>query len=91
MTVLASKFVKTSHNLSFYPRGRDYLEQDVRGVMKQHDQGADAKVVGTVGETEQEDGGQMVDDLFFKVLAKQTYVEYVLGEIKWPSYVNRRI
>lgn len=50
-----------------------YLEQDVGGVVKQHHQGADANVVGTVGEAEQEDGGQMVDHLFFKILAKQTY------------------
>ena len=53
----------------------EYLEQDVRGVMKQHDQGADANVVGTVGEAEQEHGGQMVDDLFFKILANQQYVD----------------
>lgn len=53
----------------------EYLEQDVRGVMKQHDQGADANVVGTVGEAEQENGGQMVDDLFFKILANQQYVD----------------
>lgn len=45
--------------------------------MKQHDQGADANVVGTVGETEQEDGSQMVDHLLFKILANQTYVEYL--------------
>lgn len=49
-----------------------YLEQNVRGVVKQHDQGADANVVGTVGETQQEDGGQMVDHLFSKILVKQT-------------------
>ena len=42
--------------------------------MKQHDQGADADVVGTVGETEQEDGGQMVDHLLFKILVKYTYI-----------------
>lgn len=42
--------------------------------MKQHDQGADADVVGTVGETEQEDGGQVVDHLLFKILAKYTYI-----------------
>lgn len=50
-----------------------YLEQDVGGVVKQHDQGADADVVGTVGEAEQEDGGQMVDHLFFKILNKKTF------------------
>lgn len=53
----------------------DYLEQDVRGVMKQHHQSADANVVSTVGETEQEDGGQMVNHLFFEILAKQTGAE----------------
>ena len=47
----------------------DYLEQDVRGVMKQHHQSANANVVSTVGETEQEDGGQMVNHLFFEILA----------------------
>lgn len=47
-----------------------YLEQDVRGVMKQHNQGANANVVGAVRETEQEDGCQMVDHLFFKILVK---------------------
>ncbi len=47
--------------------------------MKQHDQGADANVVGTVGETEQEDGGQMVNHLLFKILAKKTYVEFLLS------------
>lgn len=46
--------------------------------MKQHDQGADANVVGTVGETEQEDGGQMVDHLFSKILSKRAYVELQL-------------
>lgn len=39
--------------------------------MKQHDQSANANVVGTVGETQQEDGGQMVDHLFFKILVEQ--------------------
>lgn len=38
--------------------------------MKHHDQGADADPVATVGENEQEDGGQMVNHLFFKVLVK---------------------
>lgn len=52
-----------------------HLQQDVRGVVEQHDQGADADVVGTVGETEQEDGGQMVDHLLFKILPKQMRVE----------------
>lgn len=43
--------------------------------MEQHDQGADANVVGTVGETEQEDGSQVVDDLLLEILARQTYSE----------------
>lgn len=50
--------------------------------MKQHDQGADANVVGTVGETEQEDGSQMMDHLFFKILAKYTYSKCNISEIK---------
>ena len=37
--------------------------------MKQHHQSANANVVSTVGETEQEDGGQMVNHLFFEILA----------------------
>ena len=41
--------------------------------MKQHDQGADANVVGAIGETEQEDGRQMMDHLFLKILPKQAY------------------
>lgn len=60
--------------------------------MKQHDQGADANVVGAVGETEQEDGGQMVDHLFFKILEHKTCtVEYLLIEIKGHLHVRRRI
>ena len=49
-----------------------YLQQDVREVVKRDDQRADADVVGTVGEGEQEDGGQMVHHLLFKILANQT-------------------
>ena len=60
----------------------NYLKQDVRGIMEQHDQSADANVVGTVGETKQEDGGQMVDHLFFKILAKQTYIKYLVSKTK---------
>lgn len=41
--------------------------------MKQHDQGADANIVSTVGETQQEDGGYMVDHLFSKILVEQTW------------------
>lgn len=59
-----------------------YLKKDVRGVMKQHDQSANANVVGTVGETQQEDGGQMVNHLFFKILAKQTCVESLVSTTK---------
>lgn len=47
-----------------------YLQQDVRGVVKQHDQRADTNAVGTVGETEKEDGRQMVHHLYLKILAK---------------------
>lgn len=39
--------------------------------MKKHDQGSDPNVVGTIGEAEQEDGGQMVDHLFLEILASQ--------------------
>lgn len=48
-----------------------YLEQYVGGVVKQHDQRADANVVGAVGEAQQGDGGQVVDHLLSKVLWKQ--------------------
>lgn len=49
-----------------------YLQQDIRGVVQQHDQRADANVIDAVGETEQEDGGQVVNHLLFKILVKQT-------------------
>lgn len=50
---------------------RRHLEQDVGGVVKQHDERADAYVVGAVGETQQGDGGQMMDHLLPKILVKK--------------------
>lgn len=40
--------------------------------MQQHDQRADANVIDKVGEREQEDGGQVVDHLLFKILVEKT-------------------
>ena len=45
-----------------------HLQYDVRGVVQQHDQRADADVVGAVGEAEQEDGGEVVDHLLPEIL-----------------------
>jgi len=48
-----------------------YLQQIVRGVVHQHNEGSCSDVVHTPGETNQQDGGNMVHDLFFKVLRKR--------------------
>lgn len=48
-----------------------YLEQDVGAVVKQQDERADADVVGAVGETQQGDGGQMMNHLLSKILVKK--------------------
>lgn len=47
------------------------LEQDVGGVVQQHDERADADVVGAVGEAQQGDGGHMVNHLLPKILVKK--------------------
>lgn len=39
--------------------------------MDEDDQSADADVVGTVGESEQEDGSNVVDNLFFEILEQK--------------------
>jgi len=50
---------------------RTDLQQDVGGVVDQHDQGADADVVDAPGEGEQGERGQVVDDLLLEVLQEQ--------------------
>lgn len=49
--------------------------------MKQHHQRADANVVGAVGETQQSDGGQMMNHLLSEVLV-QKYKSTTLSTIK---------
>ncbi len=49
-------------------RLRSYLQQEVRGVVDEHHQGPDPDVVGAVRETQQEDGGEVMDNLFFEIL-----------------------
>ncbi len=48
-----------------------YLQQIVGGVVHQHNEGSSSDVVHTPGETNQEDGGNMVHYLFFKVLKER--------------------
>lgn len=45
-----------------------YLQQEVRRVVDQHHQGPDPNVVRAVRETQQEDSGEVMDDLFFEIL-----------------------
>lgn len=45
-----------------------YLEEEIRGVVDEHHQGADPNVVGAIRETQQEYSSKMVDDLFFEIL-----------------------
>lgn len=45
-----------------------YLEEEIRGVVDEHHQGADPNVVGAIRETQQENSGKVVDDLFFEIL-----------------------
>lgn len=40
--------------------------------MDKHDQSANADVVSTVGESKQEDGSDVVYDLFFEILEQKT-------------------
>lgn len=49
-----------------------YLKQEVRGVMDEHDQSANADVVGAVGEPKQGNGSDVVDNLFFEILGQKS-------------------
>ncbi len=60
--------VLDSERESVTQRFRSYLQQEVRGVVDEHHQGPDPNVVGAVRETQQEDGGKVMDDLFFEIL-----------------------
>lgn len=60
--------VLDSERESVTQRFRSYLQQEVRGVVDEHHQGPDPNVVGAVRETQQEDGGEVMDDLFFEIL-----------------------
>lgn len=45
-----------------------YLQKEVRRVMYQHHQRADPHIVGTVGETNKEYGGNVMNYLFLEIL-----------------------
>lgn len=45
-----------------------YLEKEVRGVMHQHHQSANSHIVGTVGETNKENGGNVMNYLLLEIL-----------------------
>lgn len=45
-----------------------YLEKEVRGVMHQHHQSANSHIVGTVGETNKEYGGNVMNYLLLEIL-----------------------
>lgn len=46
----------------------DYLQQEVGWVVQQHHNCSNPYEVGAVGETNQWDGGNVMDDLFLKIL-----------------------
>ncbi len=54
-------------------RLRSYLQQEVRGVVDEHHQRPDPDVVGAVRETQQEDGGEVMDNLFFEILKQNEW------------------
>ncbi len=58
-----------------------YLQQIVGGVVHQHNEGSSSDVVHTPGETNQQDGGNMVHYLFFKVL-KEREQEKILSYLQ---------
>lgn len=45
-----------------------YLEKEVRRIVHQHHQSANPHIVGTVGETDEEYGGDVMNDLLLEVL-----------------------
>lgn len=45
-----------------------YLQQEVGGVVYEHHQGSHAHKVSAVGERDEENGGDVVNDLLFEVL-----------------------
>lgn len=47
-----------------------YLEEIIGGVVHQHDESPSTDVVHTPGETDEEDGGYMMNNLLLKVLKK---------------------
>ncbi len=55
-----------------------YLQQIVGSVVHQHNEGSCSDVVHTPGETNQQDGGNMVHYLFFKVLKERELESIIL-------------
>lgn len=45
-----------------------YLQQEVRGIVDEHHQGTHAHIICTVWERDEENGGDVVNDLLFEVL-----------------------
>lgn len=52
-----------------------YLQQIVWGIMNQHDQSPCPDVVDQPGETDEEDGGYMVNYLLFEILKRKYITE----------------
>lgn len=48
-----------------------YLQQEVRGVVDEHHQGPHSYIIRTVRECDEENGGDVMNDLLFEVLHNQ--------------------
>lgn len=62
-----------------------YLQKEVRRVMYQHHQRADPHIVGTVGETNKEYGGNVMNYLFLEIL-EHTHEHTVWGDVQKQNH-----